>query len=181
MWFSHIADLRDGADELRRRRYGVIEVKAGRLTAVHLRPWPKLISLPEALWLSAWQRRALAGDRCWMYYDQPLLHSNFLALKYVLSSRDCTFATLKAAMTVLEEIARIKRTDAVLADVSSAKISDRLLAREGWQRHCQPSFRRHYIKRFYGEYASPEAAWALCGESKNTQGPKDPSTQLATA
>jgi len=114
------------------------------------------------LWLGSFHRRQLTGDRCWLYYDQPLFHRNFLAVKYVLASRDCSFATMKGAMTVLEEIARIKRTDAALADVSNAKISDRLLAREGWQRHCQPSFRRHFIKRFYGEYPAPEAAWQLC-------------------
>lgn len=161
LWESIVDPAADQA-ALRRRRYGVIEMRDARLHAVHLRPWPKLISLPEALWLSRFQRQFLSGDRCWLYYDQPLLHRNFLAVKYVLSSRDCTFATLKGAMTVLEEIAHIKRTDAALADVWRAKISDRLLCREGWQRHCQPSFRRHYIKRFYGQYAPPEAAWALC-------------------
>lgn len=160
--FQTITDLREGDDALRRRRYGVVEMRDGHLQSIQLRPWPKLISLPEALWLGSVHHRWLTGDRCWLYYDQPLWHRNFLAVKYVLSSRDCTFATLKAAMIVLEEIARLKRTDAALADVSSAKISDRLLAREGWQRHCQPSFRRHYIKRFYGEYAKPDAAWAVC-------------------
>jgi hypothetical protein len=177
MLFATITDLRAAADHLRRRRYGVIEMRAGRLAAVHLRPWPKLISIPEALWLGHWHRRLLAGDRCWVYYDQPWMHRNFLAVKYVLSARGCTFATLKGAMTVLEEIARIKRTDAALADVSSARISDRLLARQGWQRHCQPSFRRHYIKRFYGEYPAPDAAWELA----NTQAPKDPNSQLVPA
>jgi hypothetical protein len=157
-----ITDLRTGEDAIRRRRYGVIAMRDGHLQSIQLRPWPKLISLAEALWLGGMHRRLLAGDRCWLYYDQPLLHRNFLAVKYVLAARDCTFATLKGAMTVLEEIARIKRSDAALADISNPKISDRLLAREGWQRHCQPSFRRHYIKRYYGEYPSPDAAWHLC-------------------
>ena len=157
-----ITDLRACGDTLRRRRYGVIAMRDGHLHSIQLRPWPKLISLPEALWLGSVHQQMLAGDRCWLYYDQPLFHGNFLAVKYVLASRDCTFATLKGAMTVLEEVARIKRSDAALADVSNAKISDRLLAREGWQRHCQPSFRRHYIKRFYGEYSEPDAAWRLC-------------------
>jgi hypothetical protein len=157
-----ITDLRTGDDVLRRRRYGVIAMRDQQLQSIQLRPWPKLISLPEALWFGDLHRQLLTGDRCWLYYDQPLFHGNFLAVKYVLASSDCTFATLKGAMTVLEEIARIKRSDAALADVSNAKISDRLLAREGWQRHCQPSFRRHFIRRFYGEYPAPEAAWQLC-------------------
>lgn len=157
-----ITSLRTAEATLRRRRYGVIEACEGRLVAVHLRPFAKIISLPEALWLGRWNHGRLAGDRCWLYYNQPLGHSNFLAVKYVVSSRCCKFSTLKAGMTVLEEIARIKGTDAALCDVTNRRISERLLAREGWERHCLGSSRRHFIKRFYGEYPQPEAAWALC-------------------
>jgi hypothetical protein len=155
--FQTIVDLRDGETALRRRRYGVIETAAGRLVGVHLRPWPKLISLPEALWLGSWQHNRISGDRCWLYYNQPLGHSSFLALKYVLSGRDCSFATARAAITVLEAIARIKTTDAIVCHVTSSRISDRLLAREGWEQHCLWSRQRHFIKRFYGEYPAPAA------------------------
>jgi len=157
-----ITDLRAGEEQLRRRRYGVIEVERARLRHVRLRPAPKIISIPEALWLGRWFHERMRGDRCWLYYNQPLWHSNFLAVKYILSAGDCTFATLRAAMTILEEIARIKQTDAALCDVTNRRISDRLLAREGWERHCPGSSRRHYIKRFYGSYPAPDAAWALC-------------------
>ena len=161
LWES-ITDLRAGEPALRRRRYGVIEAVDARLSGIHLRPWPKMISLPEALWLGRWNHQRLPGDRCWLYYNQPLGHSNFLAVKYIVSARDCSFATLKAAMTVLEEVARIKNSDAALCHITNGKISDRLLAREGWDRHCLNSYGRHYIKRFYGEYPQPDAAWALC-------------------
>ena len=155
-------DLQAGEEILRRRRYGVIEVRDRHLAGIHFRPYPKVISLAEAFCLGKWNHHSLSGDRCWLYYNQPLGHSNFLAVKYIVSSRDCTFATLKAAMTVLEEVARIKNTDAALCHITNRKISDRLLAREGWERHCLNSFGRHYIKRFYGEYPEPDAAWALC-------------------
>jgi hypothetical protein len=160
--FETVTDLRAGEETLRRRRYGAIDVQGGQLAGVHLRPYAKIISLPEALWLGKWNHRRLVGDRCWLYYNQPLGHSRFLAVKYVVSARECRFASLKAAMTVLEEIARIKRSDAALCDVTNRRISDRLLAREGWERHCLASPRRHHIKRFYGEYAAPDAAWNLC-------------------
>jgi hypothetical protein len=53
---------------------------------------------------------------------------------------------------VLDEIARIKQTDAIVCDVRNARISDRLLRRWGWESHVPQSRRRHFIKRFYGEY-----------------------------
>ena len=157
-----INDLRAGEPRLRRRRYGVIEACQGRLAGIHLRPYAKVISLPEAICAGWFNHNRLAGDRCWLYYNQPLGHSRFLAVKYVVSSRDCRFGTLKAAMTVLEEIARLKDTDAALCHITTPRISERLLTREGWQRHCLNSWGRHYIKRFYGKYPQPDAAWALC-------------------
>jgi len=53
---------------------------------------------------------------------------------------------------VLDEIARIKRSDALLTDASNLRISDRLLARWGWVPHTSSRWHRHHIKRFYGNY-----------------------------
>ncbi len=96
--------------------------------------------------------RRTPGDRCWLYFNQPWRHSNFLALKYVLSLRDCTFATSRRAALTLDEVAHIKRSDAILCDAWNLRISERLLARWGWEAHKPSRWHRHYIKRFYGQY-----------------------------
>jgi hypothetical protein len=141
--FHTITDFAAGSAEIARRPYGVIEMADGELFAVRLRPWPKLFSSPG--------RASARGDRCWLYYNQPRSCPNFLALKYVVSSRDCTLATFRGSLVVLDEIARLKRSWAIVCHVANLRISDRLLARWGWERHLQSSRRRHYIKRFYGE------------------------------
>jgi hypothetical protein len=148
--FETVTDIYAGAEVIRRRRYGVIEMIDGRLAAVHLRPLPKLISLGE-IWLQemVWRRARLA-DRCLLYYDQPLRLPKYLALKYVVSSRGATFRTARGAALVLDEIARIKEIDAIVCDAWNHRISDRLLRRWGWERHLLHSRRRHYIKRFHG-------------------------------
>jgi hypothetical protein len=81
-------------------------------------------------------------------------------VRYVISSHDCTYATARMAARVLDEIARIKGTDALLCDVAFSRISDRLLARWGWEPHKPQRFHRNYVKRFYGTYpaATPFAA-----------------------
>jgi hypothetical protein len=157
-FWQTVSDLHSQRDLLRRRRFGVIEMQAGRFSRIALRPLPKLVSDWESRWMGARYHRRAVGDRCWLYYNQPLGHSNFLAIKYMISARDCTFATARAAMTVLEEIARLKGSDAALCDVSNQRISARLLAREGWEQHCLASPRRHFIKRYYGDYPEPEMA-----------------------
>jgi hypothetical protein len=176
--FETVIDPRGGAEILRRRRYGVIEVADERLVGIHLRPWPKLISIPESLWFGGRYHRRRRENRCLLYYNQPLAHSSFLALKYVLSGRGTTLATFRATLTVLDEIARIKRSDASLTDVSNLRISDRLLRRWGWEAHCSSRWHRHFIKRYYGTYPDPTEA---CGLMRSNIAAPAPAMLSATA
>lgn len=153
-----IVDLAAGRELLRARPYGVIETVDERLARVRLRPFPKLVSLPEIAVVGRLRHRYAPGNRCRLYYNQPCGHRNFLALKYVVSSAGASLATFRLALTVLDEIARIKRVDALLCDAANLRISDRLLARWGWTPHCPSPWHRHFIKRFYGDYPAPPAA-----------------------
>ena len=63
------------------------------------------------------------------------------------------------ALLVLDEIAKLKRTDAIVCEVSNWRISDRLLTRWGWESHLGESRRRHFIKRFYGDYTAVTDRW----------------------
>lgn len=167
--FQDIRDIDADAESLRRRRYGVIEAIDGRFHRVLLRPFPKLISIPEILLLGGLTHRRRSGNRFLLYYDQPRRFPNFLAVKYIVSTRHTTYATCCRALEALDEIARIKRTDALLANVANWRISRRLLTRWGWQPHCQSRWQRHYIKRFYGEYPR-RPAW-LVAEDAATESP----------
>lgn len=150
-------DLQQDAALIRTRRYGVIEIEAGRLVRIVFRPWPKVISLPEVWWLGGRHHAQASGDRCRLYYNQPRRCPQFLSVMYVTSTRCATFATIRRAGQVLDEIARLKTSDALVCEASNVRISHRLLTRWGWERHCLDSPRRHYIKRFYGHW--PELAF----------------------
>ncbi len=150
-----VNDLDAGAAVLRRRRYGVIEVADGRLQRIRLRPFPKLISLPGVRldeWLCHGRRQ---GDRCWLYYNQPLSCPSFLALVHVVSTAGTSYRTFRRAVGVLDEIARIKQSDAIVCHVANGRISDRLLHRWGWEPHAPRLRGRNFIKRFYGRYGAP--------------------------
>ena len=88
--FETVTDLADGAELLRRRAYGVIEVAEGHFRRVRLRPFPKIVSAPEIIILGGWHHRHRRGDRCLLYYNQPWRFPQFLALKYVVSARQTT-------------------------------------------------------------------------------------------
>ena len=145
-------DLASDADLIRRGRYGVIEIRKGRLASIAFRPWPKLISLPEVWWLGGGFHDRTTGDVCRLYFNQPRSCPQYLALMYAVSSHDARYATIRRAAQVLDEVARIKASDAIVCEASNLRISDRLLTRWGWERHLPDSPRRHFIKRFYGNY-----------------------------
>jgi hypothetical protein len=144
-------------EALRQRGHGVIETADERLAAVRLRRLPKMVSLPEALWLGRVVHARRRGNRCLLYYNQPRSCPNYLALKYVVSQRDTTLATFRLALVVLDRIAAIKCSDAIVADVTNLRISDRLLRRWGWEPHLAGGWHRHWIKRFYGNYPTTHA------------------------
>jgi hypothetical protein len=150
--FETVTDLHLQADVLARRSYGVIEMRDGVLRRIVLRPFAKYVSVFEALFWGNFCHRRLPGDRLRLYYNQPRQHPNYLSLKYAVSSRDTSLASMLGALAVLDEIARIKRSDAILTDAANFRISDRFLRRQGFERHTKARYHRNYIKRFYGEY-----------------------------
>lgn len=133
-------------------RYGVIEAFEGRVVSIHFRLLPKLLTFSETLWmrrlLAPWRR----GDRCRLYYNQPLGTPRFLALKYLVSEPGATLATVNAAVKALDAVARVKCSDAILCQAWNGRLSEAMLSRWGWTRHCERQRGRHFIKRFYGEY-----------------------------
>ncbi len=145
-------EFENGREQIRARRYGVIETVGGRLVAVQLRPWPKLLALPEIFPLGPRYHAVGATDRCLLYYNQPWKMPNFLALKYVVSTTGTSYATFRAALTVLDAIAEFKRTDAIVCDAANVRLSNRLMNRFGWEPHKPERWHRNFIRRFYGRY-----------------------------
>ena len=159
MWHCEtVTNVVDGADLLRRRRYGVIEVADRQFVRVALRPLPKIVSAPGIRLIGGWRHAHQSGDRIRFFYNQPHGSSNYLVLKYAESSRNTSMGTLIRALDVLDEIARIKKSDALLCDASNVRITTKVLGRWGWEPHCPSRWHRNYIKRFYGVYP-PRPTW----------------------
>jgi hypothetical protein len=124
----------------------------GRFERVLLRPFPKYVSLFESLLWGGFCHRRIRGDRLRLFYNQPRRYPNYLSLKYAVSSSETSLASMLGALATLDEIARIKGSDAILTDAANFRISDRFLRRQGWERHTAARYHRNYIKRFYGKY-----------------------------
>ena len=162
-WFETLHLLPHEADRLRRRRYGIIDVARGQLVGIHLRPFPRWATAWDVIWSGPRRHARTTGDRMRVYFNQPWRHPRYLAITYAESTSDCRHATLVAALRLLDEVARIKGADALLCDAWNARITDRLLARYGWQPHLESRWHRHFIKRFYGTYPQHGGASSTAG------------------
>jgi hypothetical protein len=169
-WFDDITDLHAQSEPIRQGRHGMIEAVAGEFLRVQLRPFPRLISLPEIAVLGRYRHRRVPADHCRLFYDQPRRFPNFLAVKYLVSGRGTSYQTLLRCLQALDEIARIKQTDALLCDLANARISDRSARRHGWEPHCPRAWHRNFIKRFYGVYPEPPE-WLREDGRSDQQGP----------
>ena len=146
--FHSVRDLETTPEVVLGGRYGTIQIEAGLLTEVRFRPFPKRVSIWETRGLGAWRHRGRPGDRCQLYFNQPRSIPDLLALIYVESTAQSTLRTIYRGLEVLDQIARLKGCDAIVSDVSNQRISDRMLERHGWVRHCLHLRGRHFIKRF---------------------------------
>ncbi len=150
--FKTIRDLNASVETIRQRSYGAIEVADGKLVGIHLRAWPKLISGIEAWWADGWGQQCTSKNRAIVYYAQPMAHRNYLNVSYVVTTLSTDWKTGARAMAALDFVAYAKRSDAILAEVHNKRISNRLMGRLGWEQQNLTSRKRHWIKRFYGDF-----------------------------
>ena len=131
---------------------GVIETHRGHLRAIRWMPWAKRISRLGIWWDR--HRRTLPIDHCCLYWHRPWFQSKVVALDYVRSGPQTSVATFHAAVCLLDEVARSSSSLAAVCHVTNQRISERLLQRWGWERHCLNWSGRHYIRRYYDGYSN---------------------------
>lgn len=142
---------------LTQRSYGKIVVENRRLIAVHGRWWPYLGDLLQVAFDSRFP--LVREDRCELYYHVSRSSPDFLTLGYVHSGPRTSLGTLYAATLILDEIARLKRSSAIVCNVTNDRISHRLFERWNWEQHCLDWPGRHYIKRLYGQFPTIDSPW----------------------
>ncbi|TWT82130.1 hypothetical protein CA13_35910 [Planctomycetes bacterium CA13] len=145
-----VTNLKTGASQLRRWRCGRIVIKGGKFVEVQHRLTTGNVSVAQVWWQAKYGR--MNDDICWLDYHQPLGMPAFLTLDYIRSGYQAGYKSAVGAVEVLYEITRLRRASAIVAHVSNATISDRILVRQGWQRHLEHWSGRHWIRRFYDGY-----------------------------
>ncbi|MCC6510378.1 MAG: hypothetical protein IT423_14840 [Pirellulaceae bacterium] len=154
---SLATDLQADAGRLEKWGAGRIVTANGRLRFVQRR-WIPYRAHRLGVWWDMRQRLSTAVQ-CELLFHHRWGNPDFLVLSYVKSHARASLASLYCASLALDEIARLKRSHAIVAEINNPRISDRLLERWGWERHCLSWRGRHFIKRFYGVFPAIPEVW----------------------
>ena len=126
-------------------RYGVVEVHNDHAYQIQRRLLPKMPSIWEA-WLDACWRR-LPDNEVRLYYNVPYRCDGFMVLAYARAGSKTSLASFRTGLSVLEEIAKLKRLQAIVCHATNPRLTERVMNYFGYNRHASHLKGYHYIKR----------------------------------
>ncbi|CAD73097.1 hypothetical protein RB3276 [Rhodopirellula baltica SH 1] len=148
MWIRRsFSKIESNENAISRIRCGRIVMRDGRLERIEQHWARSPISVAQVWWQAKFGK--LEGDICCLDFHVPRGMSAFVTLDYVRSGNATRYATAIGASKVLDEIARLRKSYAIVAHVSNARITDRHLERAGWERHLLDWPGRHFIRRMH--------------------------------
>jgi len=138
----------ESASPLRKllKGHAMIECQSGVPGRIEGRWLPRWPSLMEVYLDRSWKR--LPDDCCRIYYNHPRSCPGFTILAYACSGRRTSLATLRAGLTVLEEIAILNGNQAIVCQSTNPRIGNRISKHFGYVTHVPHLKGQHYIKRF---------------------------------
>ncbi|MFN9419593.1 MAG: hypothetical protein ACK56W_00205 [Pirellula sp.] len=104
-------------------------------------------------WASQWDiandetKPSASNGECRFFYSFPWRTPGFMAVHYMTSGDQTSYRTLLLGVQVLEEIARSRKSIAIVCQAYSDRLSERLMHRWGYVRHALSLGDNHYIRR----------------------------------
>ena len=138
----------ESASPLRKllKGHAMIESQSGVPGRIERRWLPRWPSLMEVYMDRYWKR--LPDDCCRIYYNHPRSCPGFTIFAYACSGRRTSLATLRAGLTILEEIAILVGNRAIVCQSTNPRLGDRISKHFGYVMHVPHLKGKHYIKRF---------------------------------
>ena len=133
------------SDRVRSWNYGELELFNGKLLGIYARWWPRIGSQWEAFQDS--YRRTLPEDHCRVYYAFPRSAPGFMSVLYARSGPNTQYKTLYRAVVVMDEIAMLRESNAIVCQAIGPRTTERLMNRWGYVSHAPALGDNHYIKR----------------------------------
>lgn len=124
----------------------MLAIRDGAVRQIRRRLLPRRASIAEVWW-----RTRVRGGRentCRVYWHIPWGSPGVLAIDYLHAGRGCHWRDFVAASRCVDQIARERGCLIAVCHVTNDRLSDRVLRRLGYERHCRHLRGRHFIKRY---------------------------------
>lgn len=142
---SPLHSIEANAEKVSSWRYGEIELFNGSLAAIYPRWWPRWGSQWESYWDS--YHRVLPADHCIAYFAFPRSAPGYMSVLYAHSGPNTQYKTIYRAVSTMDQIAKLRNSDAIVCQMVSERGTERLMNRWGYVRHALSLGDNHYIKR----------------------------------
>lgn len=142
---GRVTSIEGNAERIRSCNYGELELFDGKLLGIYPRWWPRIASKWESLRDST--IRSLPSDFCRAYYAFPKRTPGYMSVLYARSGPNTQYKTLYRAVVVVDEIAKLRDSHAIVCQMIHLRVSERLMNRWGYVRHASALGDNHYIKR----------------------------------
>lgn len=144
-WLPSVASIDHHASEISRWRYGTVLLRNGKLIAIQARWWPRWGTVFGAMMDRV--VRTLPEDECRFYFAFPRSAPGFMSLLYVHAGEKTTYQTFHQGIASIEAIARLRRSHAIVCQVTNDRLSERMMNRWGYVKHAPHLGPDHYICR----------------------------------
>jgi len=133
------------------RMHGMIESSSGKPVRIAGRLLPRWPSILESRIAQYWKR--LPDDNFQIYYNHSKSCPGFNILAYACSGRRTSLATLRAGLTILDELAILAGDKAIVCQSINPRLNGRILEHFGFVQHATHLKGKHYIKRLESDFA----------------------------
>jgi hypothetical protein len=92
--------------------------------------------------------RSLPEDECRFYYSFPHSVPGYMSLLYVHAGEKTSYRTFRQGIVAMDTIARWRKSQAIVCQVTNSRLTHRMMTRWGYVRHAENIGDNHYIRRF---------------------------------
>lgn len=117
----------------------------GSSFTIQKRLWPRIASSFDVFW----DEKVSSGEpnSCRVFLSFPKRAPGYLTVNYLCTGPNTEYRILARATKIVDQIAIVRNCQAIVCQVISQRISERLLQRWGYVPHAQSLGNGHFIRR----------------------------------
>ena len=142
---SGVCSFTDSENQFLSKLWAAELVVDGSCLTIQKRLWPRIASSFDVFW----DEKISAGEcnSCGVFFSFPKSAPGFMTVNYLRTGPNTEYRILARAKKIVDQIAISRNCQAIVCQVISRRISERLLQRWGYVPHAKSLGNGHFIRR----------------------------------